>query len=79
MIPNGRIQIGDVILYQRGKKIHEWEINKISPSGDYFEIENDDWNARWVHRNKILEIMQSGLSEIEIISERPPVIESKFK
>ncbi len=83
MIPNGRLKIGDVVLYKRKNKIKEWEINSISPSGDYFEIENDDWSERWIHRGNILEIIEHNDGEIEItvstVSDRPPVIDSKFK
>ena len=83
MIPNGRLKIGDVVLYKRRKKIKEWDINGISPSGDYFAIENDDWSERWVFRGDILEIIESNENEVEIsvstVTERPPVIESKFK
>ena len=83
MIPHDRLKVGDIVLYKRRKKIKEWEINRISPSGKYFEIENDDWNARWVYLGDLLEIIEHNDGEVEItvstITERPPVIESKFK
>lgn len=83
MIANGKVKVGDVVLYKRRKKIKEWDVNTISPSGDYIEIENDDWNERWVYRGDLLEIVGHDGGEIEItistVSDRPPVIDSKFK
>ncbi len=83
MIPNGRVKVGDVVLYKRKKKIKEWDVNTISPSGEYLEIENDDWSERWIYRGDALEIIESVGREIEItvstVSERPTVIDSKFK
>jgi len=83
MIPNGVFKVGDIVLYKRKKKIKEWEINNISPSGDYLEIENDDWSERWIFRGEALEIIENNEDEINIsvstISNRSPVIESKFK
>lgn len=61
--------VGDEILYKRKKKIHEWEINKISPSGLYVEIENDDWSARWIHISDILEIIRSDSGSLLIYPE----------
>jgi len=82
MIQNGILKVGDIVLYKRKKKIKEWEINAISPSGDYIEIENDDWDERWVYLGNLLEIIESNENEVEItistVSQRPPVIASKF-
>ena len=80
MIANGKMKVGDVVLYQRRKKIKEWTVNTISPSGEYVEIENDDWNERWVYRGDILEILSAEIEiTVSTVNERPPVIESKFK
>lgn len=80
MIPIDTLKVGDIVLYKRKKKIAVWEINKIAPSGNYLEIENDKWNARWAYRGDILEILESEISiSITTVSERPPVIDSKFK
>jgi hypothetical protein len=80
MLANGKVKVGDVVLYKRKKKIKQWDVNAISPSGEYIEIENDNWSERWVYRGDLLEILGD---EIEItvssVTERPPVIESKFK
>ena len=82
----GRIKVGDVVLYKRRKKIKEWDVNSISPSERYIEIENDDWSERWVVYTDILEIIESdgsnedGVDIATIVEvERHPVIESKFK
>jgi hypothetical protein len=61
------MQVGDTILYKRKRKIKEWEINKISPTGQYIAIENNSWNERWIPVTDILENMT-----------RPPVAE-KFE
>ena len=78
MIANGQIEVGDVILYKRKKKIMEWEVNAISPEGDYIEIENGDWSERWICRADVLEILISESFD-EVTPERAPVIASKFK
>jgi hypothetical protein len=84
MIAANSLQVGDTILYKRRKKIMEWEVNTIAPTGKYAEIENDDWSARWVYYGDILEILESDESnasniDISATVEHHPVIESKFK
>ena len=80
MIPNGKVKVGDVVLYKRRKKIKQWDVNAISPSGEYIEIENDDWKDRWVYRGDILEILGDEIDiTVSHVIERPPTIESKFK
>ena len=80
MIANGKVKVGDVILYKRRKKIKEWDVNAISPSGEYIEIENDGWSERWIYRGDVLEILGDEIEiTVSTVTERAPVIESKFK
>lgn len=79
MIRHSEIQVGDVVLYKRRKTIKEWVVTKISPSGNYFVIENDIWDERWVFLGDILEIIKHDVSieiaiedtSMEIIEEEP--------
>ena len=77
-----QLKVGDVVLYQRRKTIKEWDVNTISPSGRYIEIENDDWSDRWVLYTSILEIIstESGripepidMDEVIVAAEQPIV------
>ena len=79
MIRENTLKVGDTILYKRRKKVMEWEVLRIAPSGKYAEIENDNWSERWIYYGEILEIVESEEPEVLVAVERPPVIESKFK
>lgn len=54
-----RVGIGDTILYKRKNVITEWEVNKLSPTGIYIAIENDDWDERWIHVRDVLEVIET--------------------
>ena len=81
MLTKGAARVGDIVLYNHKKKILEWEVLQISPSEQYVEIENEDYIDRWVYYSHLLEIIERDDDDIEIsaVTERPPVIESKFK
>jgi len=53
------MNIGDRILYRRKRQIHSWEVTDISPSMQYLEVVNDDWNEHWIHVSDVLEVIES--------------------
>lgn len=77
MINKGKIQVGDMVLYRKGNTIKEWEVNAISPSETYVEVENDDHFARWIKYTEILEIMETESGEIPSPEEEIIVVPEK--
>lgn len=81
MLSKGRVQVDDIILYKRKNVIVEWEVNNISPSEIYVEIENNDHFARWIVYTDILEIIESEgdisnpeeEEEVIVVPEKPVV------
>ena len=53
------MNVGDTILYRRKRQIHKWEVTDISPTMQYLEVVNDDWNEHWIHVSDVLEVIET--------------------